>query len=338
MNAPILSARDLQIGFQSSHGSRKLIASGLNLELCAGEFVCLAGPNGVGKSTLLRALTRLQSVLGGEVLLKDKALHAYSSKELAGLVSIVLTEHVQVNVMRVRELVGLGRSPYTGIFDSRSRQDDDAVQKALALTDVAHLSDRFVQELSDGERQRVMIARALAQEPLLLVLDEPTAFLDLPGRISIMHLLRDLARGHQQAVLTSTHDLDLAMRTADRIWLMNRNGEISQGSPEDLVLNGQFGRTFSQANLRYNALTGQFEEEGGKALPVVLRAEGLAGAWTARALRRAGYEVLVEGGQELPIVEVEGQGASNCWRLTWQGITREVSSIYALLAALLELA
>jgi iron complex transport system ATP-binding protein len=128
------------------------------------------------------------------------------------------------------------------------------------------------------------------------------------------------------------------MRTADRIWLMNRNGEISQGSPEDLVLNGQFGRTFSQANLRYNALTGQFEEEGGKALPVVLRAEGLAGAWTARALRRAGYEVLVEGGQELPIVEVEGQGASNCWRLTWQGITREVSSIYALLAALLELA
>lgn len=338
MTSPILSARDLQIGFQPSRGSRTVVARGLNLDLYAGEFVCLAGPNGVGKSTLLRTLTRLQPALGGEVLLSGRALHAYSNKELAGMVSIVLTEHVQVNVMRVRELVGLGRSPYTGIFDSRSRQDDDAVQKALALTDVAHLSDRFVQELSDGERQRVMIARALAQEPLLLVLDEPTAFLDLPGRISIMHLLRDLARGHQQAVLTSTHDLDLAMRTADRIWLMNRNGEISQGSPEDLVLNGQFGRTFSQANLRYNALTGQFEEEGGKALPVVLRAEGLAGAWTARALRRAGYEVLVEGGQELPIVEVEGQGASNCWRLTWQGITREVSSIYALLAALLELA
>lgn len=336
MSSPVLSAHDLQIGFQSSRASRKVVASGLNLELRASEFVCLAGPNGVGKSTLLRTLTRLQPALGGEVRFSGKPLRDLSNKDLASMVSVVLTEHVQVNVMRVRELVGLGRFPHTGMFDSRSRQDEKAIENALALTDVSHLSDRFVQELSDGERQRVMIARALAQEPLLLVLDEPTAFLDLPGRISIMHLLRDLARTHRQAVLTSTHDLDLAMRSADRIWLMSRDGSIAQGSPEDLVLSGQFGHTFSQANLQYNALTGQFEEERGKTKPVVLRAEGLAGTWTERALRRAGFEVLVEGAPDLPLVEVESQGITNSWRLTWQGVSRELSSIYALLNALLE--
>ena len=336
MNSPILSAHDLQIGFQTSRGSRKVVASDLNLELRAGEFVCLAGPNGVGKSTLLRTLTRLQPALGGDVRLRGKLLREYNNKELAGLVSVVFSEHVQVNVMRVRELVGLGRFPHTGLFDSRSTEDEAAIEKALALTNISQLADRFVQELSDGERQRVMIARALAQQPLLLVLDEPTAFLDLPGRISTMHLLRDLAREHQQAVLTSTHDLDLAMRSADRIWLMDRDGHIAQGSPEDLVLSGQFGHTFSQANLRYNMTTGQFEEERGKAKPVVLHAQGLAGAWTARALRRAGFEVLVEGAADLPLIEVEGQGAVSFWRLTWQGVSREVSSIYALLSALLE--
>ncbi|HNW95840.1 MAG TPA: ABC transporter ATP-binding protein [Anaerolineaceae bacterium] len=336
MTRLVLSACDLQIGFQPSRVSRKVVASGLNLDLHGGEFVCLAGPNGVGKSTLLRTLTRLQPALGGEVRLSGRPLREYSSKELAGLVSVVLTGQVEVNAMRVRELVGLGRFPHTGIFDSRSQEDERAVENALALTDVSQLADRFVQELSDGERQRVMIARALAQEPLLLVLDEPTAFLDLPGRISIMHLLRDLARGRGQAVLTSTHDLDLAMRSADRIWLMNRGGSIAQGSPEDLVLSGQFGHTFSQANLRYNMSTGQFEEEHAGARPVVLRAEGLAGAWTAHALRRAGFEVLVEGAEYLPLIEVEGQGGANCWRLTWQGVSRELSSIYALLSALLE--
>jgi len=336
MTRLVLSACDLQIGFQPSRVSRKVVASGLNLDLHGGEFVCLAGPNGVGKSTLLRTLTRLQPALGGEVRLSGRPLREYSSKELAGLVSVVLTGQVEVNAMRVRELVGLGRFPHTGIFDSRSQEDERAVENALALTDVSQLADRFVQELSDGERQRVMIARALAQEPLLLVLDEPTAFLDLPGRISIMHLLRDLARGRGQAVLTSTHDLDLAMRSADRIWLMNRGGSIAQGSPEDLVLSGQFGHTFSQANLRYNMSTGQFEEERAGARPVVLCAEGLAGAWTAHALRRAGFEVLVEGAEYLPLIEVEGQGGANCWRLTWQGVSRELSSIYALLSALLE--
>jgi iron complex transport system ATP-binding protein len=130
--------------------------------------------------------------------------------------------------------------------------------------------------------------------------------------------------------------MDLAMRISDRIWLINRDGSIAHGSPEDLVLSGQFGHTFSQANLQYNMSTGQFEEKSGETSPVVLRAEGLAGAWTARALSRAGFEVIVEGAPELPLIEVEGQGNANCWRLTWQGVTRELSSIYALLSALQE--
>jgi len=336
MSKPLLIANALEIGYADARPPRQVIAAGLNLNLAQGEYVCLVGPNGVGKSTLLRTITGLQPALGGEISLNGKRLEKYTRKELASQISVVLTSPITVGAMTVKELVAMGRFPFTGLFDRMSDNDWKIVQHALDIVGLSGFEERGVHKLSDGERQRAMIARALAQEPRLLVLDEPTAFLDLPGRISIMHLLRDLSREHQQAVLTSTHDLDLAMRSADRIWLMDRGGNVMQGSPEDLVLGGHFEHTFGQANLRYNMLTGQFEEDSRQARPVVFRAEGLAGAWTARALRRAGFEVLVEGAPELPLIELKTLGNVNCWSLTWQGVTREVSSIYALLAALAE--
>lgn len=332
----MLTANNLEIGYSHSRKQKTIIASDLDLALQSGEMVCLVGPNGVGKSTLIRTLIGLQPALGGRLILQGKPIEKYSSKDLAKLVSVVLTGQVQVGAMKVRNLVGLGRFPFTRLFDAYSQKDEAVIQDALRMTGSEALSERFVHELSDGERQRVMIARALAQEPLLLVLDEPTAFLDLPGRVAIMHLLRDLAHNHGKAVLTSTHDLDLAMHIADRMWLMGKDGKIQQGAPEDLVLNGMFGTTFVQPNLHFDAETGSFESTISLERRVILQAEGLLDIWTTRALRRAGFEVLVDGPQDLPRVEVIQENSKTTWRLIRHDLALDFDSIYALLLGLSE--
>lgn len=330
----VLTAQDLTIGYAHSRADKTVIAQDLNLELHAHELVCLVGPNGVGKSTLLRTLTGLQPALGGTLLIQGKPLEKYNNKALAKLISVVLTAPVQVGAMKVRNLVGLGRFPFTGLFDSRNPEDDAAVQTALEMTGAESLAERFVHELSDGERQRVMIARALAQEPMLLVLDEPTAFLDLPGRVATMQLMRELAHTHGKAVLASTHDLDQAMHLADRMWLMGKDGAILQGAPEDLVLSGAFGTTFAQPNLKFDLETGNFETTQKTEQYVVLQAEGLADIWTSRALRRAGFEVLVDGQPDLPRVEVVQENGRTTWKLLRNGVALEFDSIYALLLGL----
>jgi iron complex transport system ATP-binding protein len=334
MNSSVLTAQNLTIGYVHSRSDQTVIAQGLNLELDTQDLVCLVGPNGVGKSTLLRTLTGLQPKLGGILVLKDKPLEKYTSRALAQLVSVVLTAPVQVGNMKVRNLVGLGRFPFTGLFDSRNPEDDTAVQAALEMAGAEDLEERFVHELSDGERQRVMIARALAQEPLLLVLDEPTAFLDLPGRVATMQLMRELAHTHGKAVLASTHDLDQAIHLADKMWLMGRDGAVLQGAPEDLVLSGAFGTTFAQPNLQFDLESGSFEAKLKPEQRVVLQAEGLADVWTARALRRAGFEVLVDGPSDLQRVEVVQHNARTTWRLLRFGVALEFDSIYALLLGL----
>lgn len=336
MNSPVLTAHNLEIGYSHSRKQKTIIASDLDLALQSGEMVCLVGPNGVGKSTLIRTLIGLQPALGGRLILQGKPIEKYSSKDLAKLVSVVLTGQVQVGAMKVRNLVGLGRFPFTGLFGAYSQKDEAVIQDALRMTGSEALNERFVHELSDGERQRVMIARALAQEPLLLVLDEPTAFLDLPGRVAIMHLLRDLAHNHGKAVLTSTHDLDLAMHIADRMWLMGKDGKIQQGAPEDLVLNGMFGTTFVQPNLQFDAETGSFESTISLERRVILQAEGLLDIWTTRALRRAGFEVLVDGPQDLPRVEAIQENSKTTWRLIRHDLALDFDSIYALLLGLIE--
>ena len=195
------------------------------------------------------------------------------------------------------------------------------------------LSGRLMTELSDGERQKVMIARALAQEPAILVLDEPTAFLDLPGRVSIMRVLAGLAHQHGRSVVTSTHDLDLALHNADRIWLMDKSG-IVQGAPEDLVLNGQFSRTFDRDSIVFNLRTGDFSAAQPSGKQIALRGEGLSEIWTRRALIRMGLEVTESGNAAEPIVQTLTEGGKFFYKLTANGKSTRFGSIYELLKAL----
>lgn len=257
----------------------------------AGRLVSLLGANGSGKSTLLRTFAGLQPPLGGTIRWAEQALAGIASRARARLLALVLTDRVSAPAMRGYDLVALGRQPHTGWSGRLSADDHESIARALDETKAEGLADRLVAELSDGERQRLLVARALAQEPRILVLDEPTAFLDLPRRVELMHLLRHMARVRQLAVLVSTHDLELALRYSDEIWLLDRDGVAHTGAPEDLVLSGQFEKAFLQHGLAFDVDRGvlRIVEETHGAIAVA--AEGRTRHWLCHAVQRAGFHV-----------------------------------------------
>ncbi|NLE84529.1 MAG: ABC transporter ATP-binding protein [Chloroflexi bacterium] len=338
MKTPLLSTRNLQIGYTNGKPAHKVVASNLNLELTQNEFVCLVGPNGAGKSTLLRTLTGLLPALDGEVLLAGRKLAQYSRKELANEISVVLTSPIEVGAMTVNELVAMGRFPFTGLFDRMGEHDWKVVRRALEMVGLLGFEERMVHKLSDGERQKVMIARALAQEPRILVLDEPTAYLDLPGRVSVMNLLHELSTDHGQTVLTSTHDLDLAMRSADRLWLMSPGGMIISGAPEDLVLSGDFQRVFARDRITYDVMNGHFLVAGNNEGEICLQAEGEARVWTERALQRVGYSVIEDNANRTGMrVSVNRIESGFMWEVQAENQTRQFEDLESLVDYLREL-
>lgn len=283
-----MSAQDLCIGYR--HGDEITeVAKDLSLELPAGEFVCLLGPNGVGKSTLIRTLAGMQAPLGGELCIGKTALESIAPRRRARAISVVLTETLPAGMMDAYALVSLGRHPYSGWFGGLNKEDHARIEWALEAVGATPLANRQVAELSDGERQKVSIARALAQESRVMLLDEPTAFLDLPRRVELMTILRDLAHRENLALLLSTHDLDLALRFADRLWLMTPDGRLAQGAPEALALNGDLAGAFASGRLDWDAASGHFRTHPTPCLDVHLQGDGIELVWTKRALERLGF-------------------------------------------------
>lgn len=218
-----IETRDLSVGYRSSTGGRcHEVAHNINFSIMRGEFIALLGPNGAGKSTLLRTLAGFQPLLSGSIIYNNKEFGTYSRQEIASMVSVVLTGRPAMTQTTVRQLVGMGRSPYTGFWGRLRGDDDRKIDSALRMTGVSQLADRLVDTLSDGECQRVMIAKALCQETDVILLDEPTAFLDFPGKVEMMQLLRRLAHEQNKCILLSTHDINLALHTADRLMLMDK--------------------------------------------------------------------------------------------------------------------
>jgi iron complex transport system ATP-binding protein len=285
-----LRTRDLAVGYRTRK-TRRAVLEHVNLAVDSGELVCLLGPNGIGKSTLLRTIARMQPALWGSVELAGADLRSVSHAELARRLGVVLTERVAVEALTVRQIVGLGRYPYSGWFGGLTDRDRVAVNWAIDAVGARHLADRDFSRLSDGERQRVMIARALAQEPVLLVLDEPTAFLDVPSRVELMGLLRQLTRERPLAVVVSTHDLELALRTADVIWLVMPGGELVTGAPEDVVLSGSIGLAFEGRQIRFHPEERSFRLLSGSGGDAVVHGSGLRAALAAAVLEREGYTV-----------------------------------------------
>jgi iron complex transport system ATP-binding protein len=284
----VLQAHNLSIGYRYRQDT--LVRANIELELEPGRLVCLMGPNGAGKSTLLRTLAGVQLPLAGELLLQGTPIEKLSQQEKARAISLVLTDPVHAANLRVLEVVQLGRYPHTGWFGTMAEADRKAVEKALDNTETRHLADRKLYTLSDGQRQKVLIARALAQGGQLLLLDEPTAHLDLVHRIQIMHLLRQVAQEQQKAVVVATHELDLALQTADRLLLMphDANDPLAEGLPEDLVLNGSLEKAFGRPPFMFDIQTGRFYQPLPHKASVQLNGAEPARYWTEQLLRRHG--------------------------------------------------
>ena len=252
-----IEIRNLSIGYKSKRDSKPLIEN-LSAELFGGGLTCLLGANGVGKSTLLRTLSGFLPKLAGEIYMLGKEINDYSEKELARTIGVVLTERPNIGDLTVAELIGLGRNPYTGFFGRLSSIDDKVVKAVISQIKLDALADRQVLTLSDGEWQKVMIAKTLAQETPIIYLDEPTAFLDFPSKVEIMRLLLDLTRSEGKTIFLTTHDLELALQIADTLWLMDKQKGMTIGSPDELRLKGSIESFFSCDGVEFDRETGFF--------------------------------------------------------------------------------
>lgn len=242
----MVGIENLSIGYSS-----RVVNSGLSGTLPQGSLTALVGPNGVGKSTLLRTLAGLLAPLAGRVAVQGHDFHSYSLRQRSHLLAVVLTHRIGGVGLTVRDVVEMGRMPHTG-FDGRlSVEDCDLVNESLEAAGVTALSNRHIDSLSDGERQRVMIAKALAQSTPVILLDEPTAFLDFPAKVSVMRLLRTLSEEKGKTILLSTHDLELSFQTVDRLWLLSAEG-LEEGSPVALAQGGRLERCFRSADCRFD--------------------------------------------------------------------------------------
>ncbi len=310
----------LTIGYKNSSSENALLKN-LDLILHSGELVCFMGPNGIGKSTLIRTLAGLQSPLAGTVSINQGCVKSGIEKSI----SLVLTDRITAVNMTVHELVTYGRYPYLDWNLKLCETDNDIIQKAITLTRIENLISKKLYELSDGQMQMAMIARALAQDTPVLLLDEPTAHLDLNNRVEIMNLLRNLTRNSGKGILVATHELDLALQTADTIWLIGKNKNILTGLPEDLVLNGSFDDIFQFKG--FDLKTGKVFHEAWRGISIALSGEGYEYLWTKNALERNGFLIDMKANVKVQVSYDRNQ-------LTWTFQGQEYNSLQQLLVAL----
>ena len=241
-----VSLINLVIGYQGYK-----VAGPITNELHAGELCCLLGANGAGKSTLLRTLAAFQPPLEGEIRIDGRKLKEIPPRQLSTMIGIVLTERIKMGGITVRDMVAMGRSPYTNFWGRLTEEDNREVDKAMQLVSITAFANRQISTLSDGERQKVMIAKALAQGTPIILLDEPTAFLDFPSKVEMMLLLGKLAHEMGKSIFLSTHDLDLALQTADRLWLLGKDMSLAVGTPRELA--SELPRFFPSEHLQFDA-------------------------------------------------------------------------------------
>jgi iron complex transport system ATP-binding protein len=321
----ILSFKDLEIGFTSGK-LRHLLLPPLNGSAGKGELIAVIGKNGIGKSTLLRTFAGLQVLLAGELTIDGKSIAEYSRVRLSAKIGYISTEIIKVSNMKVYDLVSLGRFPYTNWLGRIDTADHNVIMEAISKTGMPEFRNRPIAELSDGERQRAMIAMVLAQDAGIMIMDEPTAFLDISSKFEIIQLMHELTRSRDKTVIFSTHDLTMAVSQADKIWLLKEQGLI-EGAPEDLMLEGSFKTLFDDKKVQFNSNDGSFTIRNDEKGKINVRGEGEKKYWTKKALLRAGYEVV--DSESTVEIEVPSPVNSN-WKCKTPGFCQEFDSIYEL--------
>ncbi|MEF9931332.1 MAG: ABC transporter ATP-binding protein [Bacteroidales bacterium] len=346
MSNSTVEIRNLSIGYnrkqekdkiQSRNNTpniKKVVAQGINAHIFNGELTCLLGANGVGKSTLLKTLSAFLPKITGEIKILGKDIEKYSAKELSKILSIVLTDKCDVKNMTVTELIGLGRSPYTGFWGTLNKEDNLIVKESISLIGIDNLTQRMVHTLSDGEKQKVMIAKALVQQTPIIFLDEPTAFLDFPSKVEIMQLLHSLTRKTGKTIFLSTHDLELALQIADKIWLMDKTNGFAIGTPEDLAITGHLSNFFAQKGIIFDNETGLFRVDNKYNSRINLQGKhGNIHAMVRKALMRNG--ILAGRNEESNIQIIIEEGPIPKFTINNNNSKKTVETIEDLLAQVL---
>jgi len=329
MEAFLLETKDLNIGYRGDAGD-KVLGVSLNLKLEKGNLVALLGPNGSGKSTLIRSISGLLPMLGGSVLIEGNSIGDISRNKRAQKISVVLTDSISTVGLSVFEVVSYGRFPYTNWLGKLIDNDIKIIKESLELVDMLDYISRKINTLSDGERQRVMIAKALAQQSDIVILDEPTAHLDLVNRVEMMKLLRKLAHEQNKAILLSTHELDLAMQSADVLWLMSDNQDISVGAPEDLILNNAMQQVFAKSSVDFDHLSGMFKIRHDLKTQMSFECDDAQVAlWTKKALEKIGVDLNKDTGNKNSIQYLS---SSRQWNAKINGVEGSFSSLGELIA------
>ena len=319
---PILKISDMVIGYQGM-----ALMPPLKGCIRKGELVSVIGHNGIGKSTFLRTVAGVTDRISGRIELDGIEINTVDLMEFARKVGYISTEIVNAPNMTVFDLIATGRYPYTNWFGAISENDRRIIHRSAEQTGVSALINRFISELSDGERQRSMIARVLAQETDLLIMDEPAAFLDIRNRHEIMSLLHHITRINGKTIIMSTHDLQSAMGESDVIWILTEEG-INSGAPEDLVLSGALENIFSCDSVKFRKSDGGFypvREARGEAY---VSGSGMVAHWTMKALTRAGYSIIVKPGESRINVECAEEG--NIWKVSAEGVEKSFNNLYDL--------
>ncbi|MGQ9619879.1 MAG: ABC transporter ATP-binding protein [Bacteroidales bacterium] len=286
----ILELKSLLVGYIQGKKLLPLFPE-INTNVLRGELIAVIGRNGIGKSTLLKTLAGLITPLGGEILIAGKKHDEFRRKEFAIKTGYVSTEQVRVDSMKVSELVGLGRYPYTSWTGQLKEKDQNQIAFALKKTGLTSMESRFINELSDGEKQKAMIARVIAQDTDIMIMDEPTAFLDIRNKYEIINLLRILSDEKNKTIVFSTHDLSVAMNECDRIWILTDNS-FYDGAPEDLILQGAMNKLFEDSGIVFNPENASYcfakQLEG----EVNVTGEESVKYWTEKAVNRAGFRTV----------------------------------------------
>lgn len=251
-----IEAKNITIGYTSKKKNH-VVASRINFKIKKGAFVCILGKNGIGKSTLLKTLTKVQRSLDGTIELEGKNLNTYSNLDLAKSLSLILTEKLPESNLTVYELIALGRQPYTNWMGTLKRSDIEAIERSLKLTGIEHLVSKKYFELSDGQFQRVLISRALAQDTNTIILDEPTAHLDIEHTLETFQLLQRLAIQENKTIIASTHQIQLALQNASELFLMTED-EILMGTPKEIIAKNYMDKLFPKKSILFDPVKEQF--------------------------------------------------------------------------------
>ena len=313
----LMHTQSLAIGYTEGR-TNKVLQENINLSLSSGEIISLMGQNGVGKTTFIKTLSGLHKGISGSVYHQGRLIDEISKSFLAKQISVVLTEKPFAAHLSVIELIAIGRHPYSNWLGQLSTSDKQAIDLAISHTNIDYLASKKLYQLSDGQFQKVMIARALAQETDLIILDEPTAHLDLSNKIEIMLLLKSIV-GSGKGVLIATHDLQVSLQLSDRLWLFNFNQPVLDGCPEDLILQGAIDQTLFPINNNIDLTTGtvkRLDEHKGN---VLLQGDPTMVHWTNQALQRNGYAVNKDTPTSITI---------NCLDCLWKLESKDISTSF----------